>query len=36
MDFWLKDTGGVKIPDIHLAFLGTSEKDVQEFHAAGL
>ena len=36
VDFWLKDTKGVKVPDIHLAFLGTSEKEVQDFHAAAL
>ena len=25
VDFWLKGTGGVKVPEIHLAFSGESE-----------
>ncbi|KAG0652842.1 hypothetical protein D0Z07_0384 [Hyphodiscus hymeniophilus] len=36
IDFWLKDTEGVKVPRIHLAFAGTSEKQVDGFHAAAL
>jgi hypothetical protein len=35
-DFWLKSTEGVKVPPIHLAFTGESEKMVDELHAAAL
>lgn len=36
VDFWLKGTGGVKVPEIHLAFAGESEEMVNQFHAAAL
>lgn len=35
-DFWLRDTKGQKVPPIHLAFLGESEKEVEGFHEAAL
>ena len=36
VDFWLKGTDGAKVPSIHLAFVGTSEEEVKEFHTAAL
>lgn len=36
VDFWLQSTQGVKVPNIHLAFLGESEDKVKGFHAAAL
>lgn len=36
VDFWLHNTEGVKTPNIHMAFHGGSEEEVNGFHAAAL